>query len=88
MPHVHVYTKIVISQYSSFNYRDVVYECRCGCRKEFRVHHDRVFPFPTASLLTQKEFQAILDGQEKTLPIFPFLTSSGYIATTTPVHQL
>lgn len=54
--HVHYFGKIVRSRYVSFNYRDVIYECRCGKRKLVKdVRHDDVYPFETNILITNQE---------------------------------
>jgi hypothetical protein len=62
--HVHNHWhKIVASKYVSFNYRDIVGECRCGHRKLIEdVHHDCVFPFIT-NFITYDEMKLVADGK-------------------------
>lgn len=59
--HIHNHCKPIVSKYVSFNYRDIVYECRCGSRKIFRVYtpYGKPFPIQTTNFLTQKELEQI-----------------------------
>lgn len=63
-PHVHYHYKIIASRYTSFNWRDIVIECRCGHRCIEHVHHDSVFPFPTTCFITNKEMQDLVDHKD------------------------
>lgn len=60
--HVCCYSKPIISRYVSFGTRDIIYECRCGNRKVFRVYKDFSDPFPieTSIIESQKEFETYL----------------------------
>lgn len=60
--HVHFFNKIIASQYASFNYRNVVIECRCGERKIEKWHHDEVYPFLTNNFITNKEMNLLLQN--------------------------
>ncbi len=63
--HIHIYSKPIVSQYISFSTREIIFECRCGCRvakmisKPFGVS----FPINTNSL-NSKEFNEVLNGIE------------------------
>lgn len=63
--HVHWYNKPLVSQYGSFHVRYIIYECRCGYRKEYTITRgfDEDFPIPTTQLITDKEMKRILDGE-------------------------
>ena len=58
--HIHYYSKVVISRYTSFNFREVIVECKCGDRKIKKVSYDSIHPFPTASEISQKNFNKYL----------------------------
>jgi hypothetical protein len=62
--HIHVYGKPVVSMYRSFNYRDVIFECRCGKRIIKNVRHDEIFPFETAYMIDRKEFEQYLTNNK------------------------
>ena len=59
--HTHYYSKIIVSQYYSFNYRKVVVECRCGKRDIQVWNHDSVYPILTTNFITNKEMESILN---------------------------
>lgn len=63
MFHLHHYKKPIASKYVSFSTRDIIYECSCGARKVRRVRKafGDAFPIETNSLITNKEFNAILN---------------------------
>jgi len=63
--HVHNFNKPIISMYTSFSYRDIIYECGCGERKCYHVYKDfgDAFPINTTNLLTQKEFNKYLNKE-------------------------
>lgn len=65
-PHVHNYSTIIASMYSSFNYRRVVVQCKCGERKIALMHHDSVFPFPTSIHITYKELKELCHRNQVT----------------------
>lgn len=58
--HIHNYNKILVSQYWTFHSRMVIVECKCGKRHMDRRHVDLVYPFPTTTLITDKEMKDIL----------------------------
>lgn len=61
--HVCWFGKPIISEYVSFHQRDIVYECKCGKRKLFRVYRDFDQPFPietTIGSISTKEMNEIL----------------------------
>lgn len=60
--HIHSYYKPIISRYVTFSQRDIIYECKCGERKIFRVYKDFSEPFPieTSMIETNKEFESYL----------------------------
>lgn len=59
--HTHSYSKIIASQYNTFNYRDVVLECNCGSRIIQEMHHNSVYPFETNMFITDKEMKYLRD---------------------------
>ncbi len=73
--HIHRYNTPIASEYVSFNTRRIIYQCKCGCKKEKNVYipfeSNIPFPIPTASFLTRKEFEKILKDPN---PIPAFLT--------------
>ena len=58
--HIHNHNKTIVSGYVSFNYRDVVSECKCGHRTIHEEHHSNIFPFPTVEPLGKKEIEYYL----------------------------
>lgn len=62
-PHKHYHDKPIASMYISFSTRDIIYECKCGHRQIYRQYFgfDDPLPIPTNSLITYKEFFAMLD---------------------------
>lgn len=60
--HVCIFSKPILSKYSTFNSRDIIYECRCGKRKVVNVYRNfgDYFPIETKNFLTDKEFKEIL----------------------------
>ena len=60
--HIHIW-KPILSRYISFSSRDIIYECKCGKKKEKRVWKNFSDPFPieTAMLLSYKEYQEVLN---------------------------
>lgn len=60
--HVHAIHKIVASRYVSFNYRDVIYECKCGHRwKEKGKRAEYILPHvETCDTWQQKKFDEYL----------------------------
>jgi hypothetical protein len=59
------YTKPIVSRYVSFNTRKIIYQCKCGKRKVIKVFSPNYpFPIQTATLITNKEFNNILNGGE------------------------
>ena len=65
--HIHdFWRKFVASKYVSFNYREVIGECRCGKRKNLGIlHHNTVYPYiRTMAFITDKEFNEILEGKD------------------------
>jgi hypothetical protein len=60
--HTHNYSKIIASQYVSFNYRNVVVECKCGKRKIEKYHHDNVYPFKTNCFITNIEMEKLINS--------------------------
>jgi hypothetical protein len=62
--HVHSYDKPIVSQYVSFNTRDIVYECKCGKRTIKRVYKSFSDPFPiqTTLHLTNEELKKIVNN--------------------------
>lgn len=63
--HVHIHNKPLVSQYISFFTRDIIYECRCGHRvvKTVTKSFGEDFPIPTTTLITTKEMERILNGE-------------------------
>ena len=53
----------IVSRYISFNYRDIVYECKCGQRKIIRTHtpYGKPFPIQTTNFITHTELLKIVD---------------------------
>jgi hypothetical protein len=43
--HIHYFNKPVAVGYVSFNYRRVMFECRCGKRKYGEMHHDDYYKY-------------------------------------------
>lgn len=66
MTHFHHYSKPVVSKYSGFNTRRIIYECRCGKRKEYHIYRrfGDAFPIETTDFTTHKEFDQILNGAD------------------------
>ena|ERR1700761_2302693 len=58
--HIHDYNKIIVSMYWSFNTRKCLCECKCGHRIIIEKRHDWVYPHPTASMITNREFESYL----------------------------
>ncbi len=71
--HIHIFNTPITSEYISFNTRNIIYQCRCGCKKSYNVTmpFGVSFPIQTSSFLTQKEFKKIL---KDTNPMKPLLT--------------
>jgi len=67
MFHIHFYNKPIISDYMSFNVRRIIYECRCGKKQCYEIGRpfDVPFPIPTTGLLSQKDFNEILNSNVK-----------------------
>jgi hypothetical protein len=64
--HIHRHNKPIISDYVSFNTRDVVWECRCGHRKlvrEFRAYGSS-FSLSWTVGLDKKEMEQVLNKTE------------------------
>ena len=60
---VHYFSKPIVSEYRSFNVRNIIFECRCGkreLRKEVRGF-DEDFSMPTSHLVTTKQMNEILN---------------------------
>lgn len=51
------YSKIIASQYWTFNCRKIVVECECGRRNIEKWHYDLVYPFLTNNFITNKEME-------------------------------
>lgn len=51
------FEKPLLSQYRTFHSRAIVYECKCGKRKIFRVDRDFSDPFPieTGFMITDEQ---------------------------------
>ncbi len=56
----------IISEYWSFNTRNIIYECNCGKRHAEKVWlpFNQPFPIPTTSLISHAEFEKILNGAD------------------------
>lgn len=58
--HTHDYYKPIISRYVSFETRDIIYECKCGDRKCFKVYRnyytDKVGFGINTSSISHKDF--------------------------------
>ena len=65
--HIHNYNKPILSMYSSFNCRDIIFECRCGKRiaKKVCVPFGEPFPKETDCFITYKEFNEKLHANSK-----------------------
>lgn len=61
--HFHHYNKLIVSQYWTFQTRRVIRECRCGNRIQEFTTFDSIYPFPTSTMLTDKEFKEILNNK-------------------------
>jgi len=63
--HLHRYTPIV-SMYWTFSTRKIIYECQCGKREVRQVYRNfgDEFPIDTAIMLSNTDFNAILNGEE------------------------
>jgi len=57
--HIHLHSVPVVARYVSFNWREVIYECRCGRRVVRRVPFCLV-SIELAIMITEKEFQQYL----------------------------
>lgn len=44
--HIHYFNKAIASQYVSFHQRNIIRECRCGCRKMKKEYFAFDEPFP------------------------------------------
>lgn len=67
--HVCIFSKPIISKYSTFNSRDIIYECRCGNKKDIKVYRGfgSDFPIKTTNFISDEEFLEILSQcNEKT----------------------
>ena len=64
--HVCIFSKPIVSKYSTFNSRDIIYECRCGKRKSVNVYRNfgDSFPIETTNFLTEKDFKEILCNEK------------------------
>lgn len=65
MLHIHWFNKPIISQYWTFNQRNIVFECRCGkrvCERVYRAFGDP-FPIQTTPFITTEEINQLL-GKE------------------------
>lgn len=58
--HTHSHDKLIVSMYWSFETRKCIYECKCGHRTICESRQSRVYPHPTASMITWREFQSYL----------------------------
>lgn len=61
--HVHYFSKPIVSEYRSFNVRNIIFECRCSkceLRKEVRAF-DKNFSMPTTYFITTKEINELLN---------------------------
>ena len=66
--HIHCFDKAIASQYRSFHCRNIIYECRCGERREERECREfgDSFPIVTNILITNKEMNQILLNEKTT----------------------
>ena len=60
------FNKPIASQYVSFNTRNIVYECKCGKRKVFRIYmpFDKPFPIETTLFLSDSDLDKIINKQK------------------------
>ena len=67
--HIHLFTRPIVSRYSGFNTRDIIYECRCGCKKLVEVSKGFSSPFPSEIdyMVTESNFNSILKSNVKYL---------------------
>ncbi len=65
--HVCHYGKPIVSMYLSFHQRNIIYECRCGARKSFKVYRPFGVPFDieTTDFITDKKYNEILNFKNK-----------------------
>lgn len=61
--HKHSFHKPIVSAYVSFNTRDIVYECKCGKRKKYRVSlpFDIPFPIETTPFISSTDLDKIIN---------------------------
>ena len=59
------FSKPIISKYNTFSSRKIIYECKCGKRKEFKVwrEYGDAFPIPTSNLITNDEYKSYLNSK-------------------------
>ena len=62
--HFHKFEPI-LSAYISFNFRRVVYKCKCGKIKWKDVLQEKIYPFPTSDYISKEEANKICNGQIK-----------------------
>jgi hypothetical protein len=62
--HVCNFSTPIISRYILFNYRDIVYECKCGKREIIRTHtpYGKPFPIQTTNFITHTELLKIANN--------------------------
>ena len=56
--------KPIVSQYSSFNCRNIIYQCKCGKRKKYKICKEFSSPFDiqTTAFITNQEMDKILNN--------------------------
>ena len=65
--HVCRFSNPLVSKYTSFNTRDIVFECRCGKRKIINVYRSfgNSFPIETTNFITNQEIKKIANKTQE-----------------------
>ncbi len=63
--HIHRFDKPLVSQYASFNTRNIIFECRCGKRRLENEYTPFGTPFSieTTHFITNEQMQQILNNE-------------------------
>ena len=64
--HVCCYSKPLISQYRTFDSRNIIFQCRCGNKESIieRRYFSDDFSINTNTLITDKQFNSILKSKK------------------------
>ena len=66
--HTHNYDTPILSMYWTFNTRRIIYQCKCGGRKEYfvTIPYGSPLPIQTSMNIDSKKFEAVLNANNFT----------------------